>query len=778
MATPDPARGDRASPGTRTALAEVEGKPSGDASPGGKAWLVHAVVPCFNRALDLQNLLEDLAEVSRRVNRERAAYQLRVIVVDNASDPPLDRTRVPGDVRATFLRLQTNTGGSGGFNAGLSHALARVPDGSERDLLWLLDSDARVLPDTLDHLVAGMHDGAYVAIGSALRDPRSGEIFECGGHVQRSHGELAQFGPSVEQASGVREVEYVAACSMLVRAEAVRRAGLMPDTFVNGDDVGFCLKLARVGKIGVNATSIAIHPHPDKARSWDRYYVARNTFGPMRQVGLGPIARARRLVREFGRAMSQIMIGRDDLALLHLRGIRDAARGRVSGPADPPPQFDQPTALRGLHQAIRSSGNSRRIAFHPDVEEEQAEQVRVALGLGEDLDDAGVHEVAYTDRSLPARLVFGPAQDMCVVSGRGKASTWLSGRSLVQIVPGGFVLRSTGRVRAIARVVRMALHWAIPSARLIVLGTRSVPSPAPPFGPGHGPGKSLTLSIIVLSYNRKAALERTLDALLAEHLLQKAEIIVVDNASTDGSAEWLAKEHPRLKLVALPQNRGVAGFNEGVRAAGGDVVLILDDDAVPAPGALEDAMKRLEANASLAAVSLHPRHPMGGASEWPFAESQTACDDWPVMGCGNIIRRSAWEAVGGYDEGFFLYRNDVDMAMKLLARGWGVHFDPKLVVLHDSPAAAKKSKRWFTLATRNWMWLSRRHGQGWTKVKAIVMAWAWAHRLAGLHITSQIATISGAVRGLLTRVPHCPVSGDGSALAKLLSLRSQARRKT
>src|SRR5690606_34605702 len=103
-------------------------------------------------------------------------------------------------------------------------------------------------------------------------------------------------------------------------------------------------------------------------------------------------------------------------------------------------------------------------------------------------------------------------------------------------------------------------------------------------------------------------------------------------------------------------------------------------------------------------------------SERPFARVLGGCsaprDDWPVMGCGNLVRRSAWQAVGGYEESFFLYRNDVDLALKLLAaggKGGGVWFDPTWVVWHDSPAAApnrRKSLRWFELATRNWIWLA------------------------------------------------------------------------
>src|SRR5207253_932781 len=100
-------------------------------------------------------------------------------------------------------------------------------------------------------------------------------------------------------------------------------------------------------------------------------------------------------------------------------------------------------------------------------------------------------------------------------------------------------------------------------------------------------------------------------------------------------------------------------------------VLILDDDAHREPAALEAALALLGQRPSIGAVALHPRHPASGASEWPFAErARTEAEErWPVMGCGNLVRTDAWRAVGGYEEGFFLYRNDVDLALKLLAAG-------------------------------------------------------------------------------------------------------------
>ncbi len=110
------------------------------------------------------------------------------------------------------------------------------------------------------------------------------------------------------------------------------------------------------------------------------------------------------------------------------------------------------------------------------------------------------------------------------------------------------------------------------------------------------------------------------------------------------------------------------------------------------------------------------------------------------------------------EDAFFLYRNDVDLAMKLLDAGFRVHFDPNWIVWHDSPGTAKKSLRWFELATRNWVWLCRRHGRGVIRWKSTLAGWLWAHKLAGFSPLAHIAAAKGGLKGLLSRAPAMPVA--------------------
>jgi GT2 family glycosyltransferase len=285
------------------------------------------------------------------------------------------------------------------------------------------------------------------------------------------------------------------------------------------------------------------------------------------------------------------------------------------------------------------------------------------------------------------------------------------------------------------------------------------------------------LSIVILSYNRRDALRRTLKELCAQGLNgPKAQVIVVDNASSDGSGLMVRDEFPEVELVELRDNIGIAGFNRGAGRATGDMLLLLDDDAWPQASGLDAAVQLLQAHAEIGAVSLLPKHPTTGAPE--FRHGARARGRWPFMGCGNLVRLDAWRKVGGYEERFFLYRNDTDLGLKLLGAGYDVWFNPEWVVWHDSPAAAEKSRRWLHLATRNWGWMARRHGRRLSRMLGMAAGFAWASRLAGISPARQWAVMRGVWEGTFQPAPPVPAACvvDGAAFRELLKVQIAGRR--
>lgn len=784
------------------------------------AAIVRAVVPCFNRPADLESLLGDLDKLE--LATPDGEIRLDVVVIDNASDPPLRPVHAPGRVPVQIVRLPTNTGGSGGFNAGMSRLLSE-PWGSEadprREFLWLVDSDVRLRPETLVELVAAMNRRPdLVVAGATLADTQSGEIFEVGGRVNRRTG---VYGPAQRQLNRGNSAEpivcdYVAAACALVRRWAAERVGLMPDRFLNGDDVEWCIRLAREtgGAVAVIPSAIAMHPHFDRFPTHLRFYGARSSMGPLAALGLRRRVRFLRGLVETARAVNQEMLGRADLAAMHLRGLRESLAGRTTGPAPRGAvQFEKFRPWPELPDALKEIQGERgplRVAVAPGVLLPDAQRgvVEAALTVVSST-PVRIDREQTSIRSGPAlRGLLGAAlrplvarrPHIAVIPAEGRATSWFAGRWVIAVVPDGFVVRRLHRIPTIKRAIG-ALGAGIGMA--IRLGLRrGVVEPLPPAhepvhlsltstihaqlptphhssstaAPHPTPARHLTLTLVILSYNRRAALEETLrqaEAIGNESILLRG-ILVVDNASSDGTVEAVRQHFPKVELLALPRNLGVDAFNRGVAAARGDVVLILDDDARVEPATLAAAMDLLAQRPELAAVTFEPKHPKSGQSEWKFSSKAPAAghDHWPVMGCANLVRRDDWMNVRGYEPAFFLYRNDTDLAQKLLGAGRGVHFNPTWHAWHDSPAAARKSRRWFRLATRNWVWLAKRHGHGPKKWFGAFAGWAWAHKLAGLSVPSHVAVLRGGVSGLFGKAPPLPstVRSTGRDWSELLRL--------
>jgi GT2 family glycosyltransferase len=280
------------------------------------------------------------------------------------------------------------------------------------------------------------------------------------------------------------------------------------------------------------------------------------------------------------------------------------------------------------------------------------------------------------------------------------------------------------------------------------------------------------LSVVIATYRRKGALRSTLRALLGRDgppiLPAGSEVLVADNASGDGTLDMLAAEFPEVRTLALADNHGVEGFNRAAAQARGEHLLILDDDAVPGREALVAAMDVLARDESIGAIALLPVNARTGRSEWPFA--RVAHARFPFMGCANLVRADAWRRLGGYDAAFFLYRNDVDLAMRLLENGLDVRFVPEWTARHDSPDGAK-SDRWLRLGTRNFVWLARRHGRGVWKWLGLGAGIASCLRHAGWSVARVREVLRGVRDGFREPPPPCEPHSSGAAWRRMVRMR-------
>ena len=225
------------------------------------------------------------------------------------------------------------------------------------------------------------------------------------------------------------------------------------------------------------------------------------------------------------------------------------------------------------------------------------------------------------------------------------------------------------------------------------------------------------LSIVIVSFNARGDLERCLDSLRVSPPSATHEIFVVDNGSTDGSVE-AARGRAGITVIENGANLGFSRANNiGIRTSTGTNILLLNSDTIVPAGAIDRLLGELDRDEDVAVVG--PRLIDGsGRAELSFGrmigplnelrqkrlarsravESLTRRRQYPdwVTGACLLVRRRDAEAVGGLDERYFMYTEDVDFCAAIRARGRRILFAPEIEVVHlrgRSRAAAPAATR-------------------------------------------------------------------------------------
>lgn len=213
---------------------------------------------------------------------------------------------------------------------------------------------------------------------------------------------------------------------------------------------------------------------------------------------------------------------------------------------------------------------------------------------------------------------------------------------------------------------------------------------------------SPSISVVVVNWNRRELLRACLKSLVQQTKIE-FQLIVVDNGSADGSTEMIASEFPQAELIQNQTNRGFcAANNQGILAAKGDLIALLNNDAEAAPDFLWELSRVFKdrpgvgmAASKIVLYADPSRIDKAGHLIWPDGQNRgrgTGARDegqfdneedvlWPD-GCAAMYRRSMLEQIGGFDEDFFAYGDDAELGLRARIAGWRCIYAPRAVARH------------------------------------------------------------------------------------------------
>jgi N-acetylglucosaminyl-diphospho-decaprenol L-rhamnosyltransferase len=290
--------------------------------------------------------------------------------------------------------------------------------------------------------------------------------------------------------------------------------------------------------------------------------------------------------------------------------------------------------------------------------------------------------------------------------------------------------------------------------------------------PGGAPGpRTADLAVVIVNYESGAALHRCLTGLKRQG---PGQVVVVDNGSTDGSLDRVRQDMPDVVVVEPGTNLGYgSAANRGVAATDAPYVLVANPDLEVALGALSILTAALEEDPRTAVVGPLIRTPQGNrypsARRFPslpdaaghavlgivaprnrFTRTYQRSDldtagpgtrevDW-VSGACFAVRRRAFDEVGGFDESYFMYAEEVDLCWRLHQRGWRVLYAPAAEVVHVQGVSTESHPYRMIVEHHRSLWrFARRTQLGWRRLLLPLVAvglglrtlLAWADRLVG-----------------------------------------------
>lgn len=234
----------------------------------------------------------------------------------------------------------------------------------------------------------------------------------------------------------------------------------------------------------------------------------------------------------------------------------------------------------------------------------------------------------------------------------------------------------------------------------------------------------MDVSIVIVNWNARDVLRGCLKSIYGQTEGIEFEVIVVDNASSDASAAMVAEEFPQATVIRNSENRGFAAANnQGIAIAKGRYVLLLNPDTVVLDGAIHQSVRFAEQNPSAAVIGVRIERPDGtlcrdcfryastlnlaistfgmhrlfpnsrlwGRERYSWWDYQSVREVEVVAGCFMLVSKAAIDRVGGLDESYFMYGEEMDWCWRFRNGGWQVLYYPEARIVHYGGVSAAQN---------------------------------------------------------------------------------------
>ncbi|WP_145324265.1 glycosyltransferase family 2 protein [Paenibacillus xylanexedens] len=250
------------------------------------------------------------------------------------------------------------------------------------------------------------------------------------------------------------------------------------------------------------------------------------------------------------------------------------------------------------------------------------------------------------------------------------------------------------------------------------------------------------ISIIIVNFNTRQLTLDCLASVYASQTFYQYEVIVIDNASHDGSVEAIREVYPDVQLIANQNNSGFSvANNQGMEVAKGRYILLLNSDTVIQSDTLHTMIYFMDRHPEMGASGCKVILPDGSLDKackrgfptpsasfyYAFGISRlfpdrpkfnqyqlghlSPDDEYPVdclVGAFMLVRRETIEQVGGLDETFFMYGEDIDWCYRIKEAGWGIFYYPRTYIVHYKGASARRKPLKITYEFHRAMWVFHR----------------------------------------------------------------------